>query len=814
MASLNDGASEVRGRALVAVVAAALLLWAWVCVPVIGGQRTFFLRDVFTTHLPFKAFGAAALRHASIPAFNTSLGLGYPFRGNPNALPFYPGNLIYLALPFWSAFNLHYALHWLLAFLAMSVLARGLGQGRAGALVAGLTYAGSGWMLSALTFYNLLAVAAWWPLAIWGAVRGGRRGIAFGGVACGLAILGGEPVAAALGVLPLVLAAAAARGWRRGTASAAAVLALGLAVALPQLVATLRVLPFTVRQMGFAPSVAAAHALTLPRLLELVVPFPFGQPETPGPQGVWAVAVLTQIPLFLTLYSGLAPWLAGVAAPRHRLWALLATGGLAAAIAAGSAGPFLVRVSAGLFRYPEKFLFWFALALPLLAGWGVEQVLARERRGWRTAAAAAGAAALALAAAVVVLTPAIGTAAASRLQQLGGAQRAAALSIVSTQLAAWALALLAGGAALLAAAWAARRGRVAMIAGLQLALLLQLSPLVQTDSTAPYRQDAPWARRLAAARQAAQPGDFRQATERSWPSPGLAVVDEQLVVPPWGPEPAFRWPGTRAAIARLEALDLAESPGVLHGLTYPLEADLEGMQSPLTALLIRRFPRLSWPERARWFRSLGLDGAVLYEEPAVPELTPLDQAERNGVLSRLYAFAAPAPRAWWPRRLRAAASSLAAFQAVFASPDPVAEVTVLRPLRHDPRGAVRILMETPDRIELEVAGGGGVAVLRRAYQPLYRAHMGAHTGAYTARSWRAAGHSLHTLPVNLNLLGVAVPPGHHRVTVEVSAWPEAAAGVVAAFALAMALAAALFRQDDREGHRSGFAAGTSGQLTR
>src|SRR5215203_863265 len=136
------------GRKLVAVAAAALGIWLWVSVPLALGQRTLYFRDVFTTHMPLKAFGASELRQGRIPAFNPTWALGQPFRGNPNALPFYPGNVLYLFLPFWSAFNLHYALHWLLAALAMAALARELGQGPAAALAAGLTYAGSGWMLS------------------------------------------------------------------------------------------------------------------------------------------------------------------------------------------------------------------------------------------------------------------------------------------------------------------------------------------------------------------------------------------------------------------------------------------------------------------------------------------------------------------------------------------------------------------------------------------------------------------------------------------------------------------------------------------
>ena len=111
------------------LLAAALVLWAWICAPVVRGGRTFYLRDVFTTHLPLKAFGAAELRQGRIPAFNPDWGLGQPFRGNPNVLAFYPGNVFYRVLPFWIAFNLHYALHWLIAFLTMRSLARGLGHG-------------------------------------------------------------------------------------------------------------------------------------------------------------------------------------------------------------------------------------------------------------------------------------------------------------------------------------------------------------------------------------------------------------------------------------------------------------------------------------------------------------------------------------------------------------------------------------------------------------------------------------------------------------------------------------------------------------
>jgi len=68
-------------RALALVAVAALGLWLWVTVPLALGIRTLYFRDVFTTHVPWKAFGAAELRHGRIPAFNPTWALGQPFRG-------------------------------------------------------------------------------------------------------------------------------------------------------------------------------------------------------------------------------------------------------------------------------------------------------------------------------------------------------------------------------------------------------------------------------------------------------------------------------------------------------------------------------------------------------------------------------------------------------------------------------------------------------------------------------------------------------------------------------------------------------------
>ena len=748
---------------LLAVLAAALLLWAWVCAPVIAGTRTFYLRDVFTTHLPYKAFGAEQLRLGKIPAFNPTWGLGQPFRGNPNALPFYPGNVLYLALPFWSAFGAHYALHWLLAMLTMYALARGLGIDRPAALLAGITWAGSGWMLSAMTFYNLLAVAAWWPLVLLGAVRGGRRGIALGGIACGLALLGGEPIAAALGLAPLLLIAVQHLGWKRGFLTAVAIGAVGVLIALPQVVAMLRVLPFTYRGAhGMSGEQAAHFALHPFRLVELLVPFPYGRPTWLGRFGVWAVRFFPQIPLFLTLYTGIVGLALALAGSRRRLaWTGLAVAGLALAILGGHAGDLLARLSFGLFRFPEKFLLWPALALPLLAAWGLERVLAGGRR-WSQIAGGAGLLFVLLGAAVRVCAPAVLAGAGRGFERLGPAQEQA-LAMVSTQISSWIVALLAAGAALLAAAWAVSwnqrrktRWSAALIVGAQLALLTQLWPLVVTDETAPYKEPAPWTRRLV------RPGET------------AAVFNRALSFTPWGPEPPYVLEsGTRIPLERATALDLDPAPGVLHGLTYPFAPDLEGLQSPMFTLMLYNLPRLQGAQRVNWLRVLGLDAIVLFEDVDMPGLRLVDRATRLGVESRLYRVESPAPKAWWPDEVREAKSPPAALWAVSNMRDPIASVVVSEAVKHKPGGRVRLLRDEPDRIELEVESPGGLAIVRRAWQPLFEA--------------RAEGRKLRTVLVDLNLLGIEVPSGKHRVVLEVPAWPEWVAGGVGVSVLAAAL---------------------------
>jgi hypothetical protein len=670
------------GKTLYLVAGLALAVWLAWSLPLALGERTLFLRDVFSFHLPLKAFGAAELRAGSVPALNPTWGLGQPFRGNPNAVAFYPGNVLYLLFPFWSAFNLHFVLHWLLAALTMIALARELGQGRMAALLAGITWAGSGWVMTAMSFYTTLAVTAWWPLVVWGAVRGGRRGLALGGAACGLALLGGEPVMAAVGLIPLLAAAAARHGLRRGLLHALAVGSVGLLVALPQAVASLRVIGFSYR--GALGTQGGRYSLDAWRLLELLVPYPAGLPWDFGTVGLYPLDGRPGLPYILTLHFGVVGlWLALLGARRARVWSGLALSGLVLAWAGGGAGDVLAHLTGGLLRYPEKFLFWFALAVPLLAGFGLDRMFERAALARILALGGAALAGL-LALGVWAERERLAAWVADGLPE-GALSEPAAAATAAARLGLWLLSL-AGAALLLALAAGAARLRKEGARGAALAVLqiVGLSALLPMAARAPVAlfEEAPWARRLPA---------------------GAAVL-------PGEPAPPPERLGHAAELSRLLALELAPAPGVLHGLTYPLAENVDGMSTSLQSLVEVNAKRLSGRERAGWLRVLGVDAAVLDTPPDAPALRLLDVAERAGSPSYLAAVADPAPLAWWPREVATAAGPAQAFFAVARGgdrDDPLARVVAAAPVEHRPGAGCGSSASVPTSWKSRSPGGAG-----------------------------------------------------------------------------------------------------------
>lgn len=409
-----QGVRRSRGRwrpfliwGLPSLLVFVLTLW-----PVATGSETFVLRDVLDVHVMMLAPQVDALEQGVLPVIDPARSGGQPATGNPNSLPFYPTRLLFLVLPFFAAFGLHFVLHLVLAIPAMAWLGRTWGLSRPAAWAAGVSYGFSGFALSQANFYNLVTSLALIPafvaVCLGFARPRGRAALRIAGAAVlwALLLVSGDPMMAGLG---LVLATSALlvhgvrlpQRWRRPRKVAAqsevasrrrwpglvggvvAALGVGALLALPQLVEFSRIVGTSFRGVWrFGADALATYGAWNPMaLLEWLIPTLYGRIDLPGIGRVWALDWFAgNPPLYLSLAPGLVPlaWVLLSGLPRNRR-AVWAWGSIAVGIffALGSLNPLVVKIlqlpGFEAFRYPVKM--WPLVAVPLgvLAGVGFER---------------------------------------------------------------------------------------------------------------------------------------------------------------------------------------------------------------------------------------------------------------------------------------------------------------------------------------------------------------------------------------------------------------------------------------------------------
>ena len=122
--------------------------------------------DLVSFYFPLQAFAAAQIQHGHFPLWNPYLHAGMPQFANFQTAMLYPPNLIVWLLirPFtYQTLELLVIAHYLLASIGTYLLARSLGQRRHAALLAGIVFAYSGFLVAHLGHYTMLATAAWLP---------------------------------------------------------------------------------------------------------------------------------------------------------------------------------------------------------------------------------------------------------------------------------------------------------------------------------------------------------------------------------------------------------------------------------------------------------------------------------------------------------------------------------------------------------------------------------------------------------------------------------------------------------------------------
>jgi O-antigen/teichoic acid export membrane protein len=393
--------------------------------------------DAILQNVAWKSFARAALAGGQLPLWNPYQFAGMPFMAGGQSGSIYPLGVLFYLLPVERAYGPFMALHLYLGGAFAYAFARVLGARPAAALLGGLTFAFSAFLIVSFTWPMIVSAAIWLPLLllfveliVGRAERGGSTaGLAalalFGGCLLGLQILAGHleiTFYAAFALLFYALVRLALGPLRAGQLGDAgrAFAALALMGLLGPALAAVQILPFFELigqnfRSGFVdlPTVLS-YALPPWQVATFLIPDFFGnpshhgyfsllerawQPAPPGtdpPRTIWwgfpknyveAAAYLGLLPLALAL--------AALPLVRTRQVAALAALGLwSLLLAFGSrlyALLFLAIPGVDQLHTPFRWIYPYSVVVAVLAALGAEGLARRPSIGWARAGAALGA---------------------------------------------------------------------------------------------------------------------------------------------------------------------------------------------------------------------------------------------------------------------------------------------------------------------------------------------------------------------------------------------------------------------------------------
>ncbi len=386
--------------------------------PLLAG-RVIYHRDVARFVYPSRWFVRDCILRGQWPWWNPDIGLGFSTLADPQYGLFYPPNLLHLVGPLPVAVMLVMLLHLLGGALGMALLGRSFGLRREATLVAGLSWALSGYVASLWTNGCRLPSAAWIPwLALAFVHLAGRvaiaqpwrRAAAGLAAAIGAAFLSGDMFVAAMGI-PLGLGMAlvwlraqfrdggseqpATGVVRRFAIAISSAGFSGLALAAVALLPAALAIAGTERRGGLAAAVAESGSLHIGRLIDFVAAGATGKAWEVASDAPWVQTLLDGRPLSMSLYLGgsvLALVLLASLRPddrsRHVVRGVAVLALLSLLLALGRHTP-VYAIARALFppllymRAPEKCLLMLVPCLALLAGFGAQRLLSGAAERFR-----------------------------------------------------------------------------------------------------------------------------------------------------------------------------------------------------------------------------------------------------------------------------------------------------------------------------------------------------------------------------------------------------------------------------------------------
>ncbi|WP_426736144.1 YfhO family protein [Myxococcus faecalis] len=392
------------------LVACASALTALYFSRVFATGEMFSARDSLYVYLPAFHYWREAVLSGRIPEWLTLDGFGQPFAGTLVVAPFHPSKLLYLLFSLHHAFNANILLCFPVALLGVYALTRLWEVPRAGAFLAGMAYAFSGYLVCITNNLCYLMAAATVPWALWATERHlrapGAGRLLLAGLVLALVLLAGDVQAFCVtyGLVVLLALSSPVESRRARLVSVLGVLGVGTLLASPQLFSSAALMG-TAQAGGRTLDIAQEYAVHPLRLLEPLLgaylEIPDERPDVTlaivtklAPSGYasfWVGSLYLGVPVLLL--AGVAAW---VNRRSRRLWLWGGVWLFVVGLSLGDALPLYEALYTWVppwrvFRYPTKLVPFLGLGVCFLAALGWKHVFEAEgRRVFLRLAAAVG----------------------------------------------------------------------------------------------------------------------------------------------------------------------------------------------------------------------------------------------------------------------------------------------------------------------------------------------------------------------------------------------------------------------------------------
>ncbi len=378
---LERAVSPPRRHALGVILFYSLVFVAFFSPVVFGGKLLAIGGDGLYIHLPNF--------YSSKVLWDTMTFGGFPLMADPEAATWYPPAALLSLLPHtWNAFMI-------LAYVAGSSLLYGyvfkITESRMAALVSGIVFGLSGFMMAQAGNVVIIHSTVWVPLIIWSLEQLRERlsalWLALGSIGVALCLLGGQPqiffYAALLGG-----AYSIARGWSAPAGrfgyyvSSMLMMILGTGLAAVQIVPTSELLSQSLRA-GYSFQDFVSYSLPPRQALTMIFPYVFGGLNEARLLQYFGHDNQTE----LTGYVGLLPLMLaplGIIVTKRKSLSLfwLGVAVLAFFLVTGDATPLARLVYyvpiLNSFRVPSRHFMEFTFAISVLAGLGVAAIVKHQ----------------------------------------------------------------------------------------------------------------------------------------------------------------------------------------------------------------------------------------------------------------------------------------------------------------------------------------------------------------------------------------------------------------------------------------------------